>query len=302
MDRRQFMLAMGLGLAGLCGLLAGCGTSELRRGEELAGRLKRLEAEFAAIEAKSGGRLGVAVLDTQTGERVGYRADERFAMCSTFKLLAVAATLSRVDGGKDSLARRVQIVQADLATYSPATKGRVGGRGMSVEELCEAAMTVSDNTAASLLLRGLGGPAGLTAYARFLGDTQTRLDRTEPDLNEAAPGDSRDTTTPAAMLADLQSLTLKDALSPASRELLICWMVKNKTGDARLRAGLPGNWRVGDKTGSGLHGTTNDVGVLWPAGRRPLLVCVYLTNSAKTDDQRDAVIASVARAIAAAVR
>lgn len=222
-------------------------------------------------------------------------------MCSTFKLLAVAAMLARVDAGKESLERRVRISPADILSYAPFAKDHVGDSGMSVAELCEAAMIVSDNTAANLLLRGLGGPADLTAYAKSLGDAQTRLDRIEPDLNEAVPGDPRDTTTPAAMLADLHALAVGDALLPASRELLIRWLIHNKMGDARIRAGVPADWRVGDKTGSGEHGTTNDVGILWPAGRKPLLVCVYLTESSRSGDERAAVIASVARAIAGAV-
>ena len=139
---------------------------------------------------------------------------------------------------------------------------------MTLAEICEAAMIVSDNTAGNLILAALGGPAGFTAYVRSLGDSITRLDRIEPDLNEAAPGDPRDTTTPLAMLGNVQKLVLGDALSAASREQLTKWMLGNKTGDTRLRAQLPAGWRTGDKTGAGERGTNNDVGVLWPPGRQ----------------------------------
>src|SRR5262245_38749461 len=169
--------------------------------------------DLVKLERESGGRLGIAALDTQTSARVGQRADERFPMCSTFKLLAAAAVLARVDAGQEQLDRRISFQASDVVVNSPITKDRVGGSGMSLEELCEAAMIVSDNTAGNLLLSVLGGPAGLTAYARSLGDTVTRLDRIEPDLNEAMPGDQRDTTSPTAMLSNLQTLVLGDVLS-----------------------------------------------------------------------------------------
>lgn len=172
---------------------------------------------------------------------------------------------------------------------------------MSLADLCEAAITLSDNTAANLLLSSLNGPAGLTAYARSLGDSVTRLDRIEPELNEASPGDLRDTTSPAAMLSNLYSLVLGGALSTASRDQLGRWLIANKTGDARLRAGLPGGWRVGDKTGSGGGGSTNDVGIMWPPERPPILIAVYLTETSKPDEQGNATIAAVARAVAAAL-
>ena len=178
-----------------------------------------LQGEFARIEAKSGGRLGVAVLDTRDGSRTGHRADERFAMCSTFKLLAGAAVLARHDAGKEQLDRRIRYGAKDLVTYSPVTEKHVA-TGMTLAELCDAAIALSDNTAGNLLLAALGGPEGLTAFARTLGDGVTRLDRIEPALNEAAPGDPRDTTTPAAMAANIRALVLGDALSAPSREQL----------------------------------------------------------------------------------
>ena len=260
-----------------------------------------LAAELSRIEAESGGRLGVAVLDALTGMGAGHRTDERFPMCSTFKPLAAAAVLKRVDAGDERLDRRIAFEVGDIVVNSPITKERVGGAGMSLAELCEAAMTVSDNTAGNLMLVSLGGPQGLTAYARSLGDTVTRLDRIEPDLNEAVPGDPRDTTTPAAMLSNLRALALGSALSPKSRDQLIAWLNGNKTGDTRLRANLPNGWRVGDKTGSGERGTTNDVGLVWPPQRAPIIVAIYLTETAATGERRNATLAAVGRSVAAAL-
>ena len=253
---------------------------------------------LAELESRHGGRLGVAALDVRSGTRTERRADERFAMCSTFKLLAAALVLARVDRGDERLDRRVVFAANDVVTYSPATEKRVGAPGMTVEELCEALLTLSDNTAANLLLASFGGPAALTAYVRSIGDAVTRLDRIEPEVNEVTPGDPRDTTTPAAMLENLRRLVLGDALSPASRSRLIAWLVANTTGKARLRAGLPGSWRVGDRTGSGTHATTNDVAVAWPPDRPPLLLSVYYSESSASADQRNAVLADVARLVA----
>jgi beta-lactamase class A len=259
----------------------------------------KLVASLQKLESERSGRLGVAVIDTQSGTRAGYRADERFPMCSTFKLLAVAALLSRVDQGHEQLERRLKFAVTDLVVYSPITKDHAGGDGMTLAEICEAAITVSDNTAGNLLLATLGGPGALTAYARSLGDAITRLDRIEPDLNEAVPGDSRDTSSPAAMLSNIRTLVAGNALVPASRDRLIGWLVGTKTGDTRLRAGLPRDWRVGDKTGTGERGTTNDVAVLWPAaGRPPVFVSVYLTGSSPDGAHRNATLASVGEAVA----
>jgi beta-lactamase class A len=255
---------------------------------------------IAALEAESGGRLGVAVLDTGSGQRFARRGDERFAMCSTFKFLLAAAILSEVDQGRERLDRGVPVTAGDIISHSPVTE-RFVGREASVAELCEAAITVSDNGAANLLLAMIGGPQGLTRFARGIGDEVTRLDRTETDLNEAAPGDPRDTTSPNAMLADLDRLVLGSVLMEASRERLAGWLVANRTGDARLRAGLPDGWRVGDKTGTGKNGTANDIAVLWPPDGAAILVTSYLTGCPLEADARNAVHAGVARAIAAAL-
>jgi beta-lactamase class A len=273
-----------------------------------------LQAQLVRIEAaSSGGRLGVAVLDTANGRDAGYRADERFPMESTFKVLAVGAVLQRVDRGQDDLLRRVRFTQSDVLHYAPATRKRVGGDGMSIADLCAAAITLSDNTAANLLLHVIGGPPGLTAFARSLGDTVTRLDRIEPTLN-TVPGDPRDTTTPHAMLADLKVLTRGSVLSPGSRDTLLRWMSGTRTGDATLRAKLPLGWRVADKTGSGGHGTNNDVGLLYrpdggrqaggrqasgePVGGAPIMVAAYLTGSTADLRGRQAALADVGAAVA----
>lgn len=260
-----------------------------------------LAATFAALERESGGRLGVAMFDSRTGARLSYQADRRFPMCSTVKLLITGAVLARVDRGAERLDRRIRFADSDLLAHAPITKVHVGGNGMSLEELCAAAMIMSDNTAANLLLDVIGGPAGLTAFARSLGDEVTRLDRREPELNEARPDDPRDTTSPAMMLVDMHALVLGSALAPTSQAKLVAWLVANKTGDARLRASLPKDWRVGDKTGTGGYGTTNDVGIFWPPQRAPVLVTVYLTCSAASPEQRDGTIAAVGRAAAMAI-
>jgi beta-lactamase class A len=253
---------------------------------------------FEALERKSGGRLGLAVLDTGSGRRIGLRMDERFPLCSTFKPLAVAAVLARVDRGQEQLARSIRYGAADLLEYAPVTSAHLGEGQLSVAALCEAAVTLSDNTAANLLLESLGGPAALTAYLRSLGDGTTRLDRTEPSLNEALPGDERDTTTPLAMALTLQKLLVGGALSRASRERLCQWLSSSVTGRERLRAGVPSTWRVGDKTGSGHHGTTNDVAILWPPDRKPILIAGYLTETTADATVRNGVFAEVARIVA----
>lgn len=222
-------------------------------------------------------------------------------MCSTHKALSAAAVLARVDAGTDRLDRRVRFGAGAVLPYSPGTKAQAGGDGMTLAALCEAAVTLSDNTAANLMLDAIGGPAGLTAFLRGLGDGNTRLDRTEPALNGALPGDPRDTTSPQAMAADLDRLVLGEALSPASRSQLAAWLVACKTGDARLRAGVPPGWRVGDKTGTGERGTANDVGVFWPPGRGPVVVAAFITGSAATPDAQGAAIADVARAVVLAL-
>jgi beta-lactamase class A len=250
--------------------------------------------DLAALERRHGGRLGIAILDSTRS--IGQRDDERFALCSTFKFLAAAFVLARVDRQEESLSRRVVYSKSDLVTYSPTTEKHVES-GLTIGEICEAAMVLSDNTAGNLLLDSFGGPVGLTSYARSLGDTVTRLDRRETELNEATPGDPRDTTTPLDMLDLMRKIVLGNALSGSSREQLIAWLVANKTGDKRLRAGVPKGWRVGDKTGSGSNNATNDIAVIWPPDRAPMLVTAYYAEARATDDERNTVLAEVGRLV-----
>jgi beta-lactamase class A len=221
-------------------------------------------------------------------------------MCSTFKMLLAAAVLERVDAGKESLARRIPIPATGLLPHSPATQEHAGG-SMPILDLCAAIVTLSDNTAANLLLASIDGPAGITRFARSLGDTVTRLDRIEMALNEALPGDPRDTTAPAAMVANMQKLVLGNKLSAASGERLTAWLIANKTGDERLRAGLTGGWRVGDKTGSNGENTTNDIAIIWPPRQAPVLVAAYLTACAGPEAKRNAVLARVGRLVSASL-
>jgi beta-lactamase class A len=257
-----------------------------------------LEKRLAAIEAKVGGRLGVAALATGSGQRIEYRTQERFPMCSTFKFLAVAAVLHRVDQKQEQLDRFIPYTAADLLEYAPVTREHVTEGGMKLSALCAAAISLSDNTAANLLLKTIGGPEALTRYARALGDQQTRLDHMEPDLNNITPGDERDTTTPTAMLQNLHRLLLEDKLSPPSRDQLEHWMLENKTGDNLIRAGLPKDWRVGDKTGRGGSGATGDIAIIRSPGKPPLLLAVYEVGSAASPETRAEGIASVARLVA----
>jgi beta-lactamase class A len=290
MERRDFLqgsLAAGV-LLSTRSLRAAAGTTQVVPGHPLA--------RLAALQEAHGGRLGVAILDTGSGRLVTHRGDERFPMCSTFKLLAVAGVLARADRGKLDLAQRIEFAKADLVSYSPVTETHVGAPGMTLAQICEAAITLSDNTAGNLLLDQLGGPAGWTAYARSLGDDTSRLDRRETILNEAIPGDPRDTTTPVAMLRDLQAVLLGDALSAGSKAQLIAWLEATRTGDKRLRAGFPKEWRVGDKTGTSNNAVFNDIAIAWPPGRAaPLLVTAYYAETSVDGDTANAVIAEVGR-------
>ncbi|GGE84525.1 class A beta-lactamase [Massilia psychrophila] len=272
-------------LAALVAPVAGCALAAPRNGA--------FARDVAKIEAASGGRLGVAAFDTGRNSQLSWRGDERFPMASTFKVLAAASILARKPG---LLATRIRYTQEDLVPYAPVTERHLAD-GMTNAELCAAAVQVSDNPAANLLMRQVGGPAGVTAYARLLGDAMFRLDRWEPELNSAIPGDARDTTTPLAMMRTLHKLALGDALAPPARKLLVDWMLTSTTGAERIRAGVPHDWNVADKTGSGGHGTTNTIAVMWPPGRSPIVIAVYFTQSPR---QRNDVVAAAARAVNAA--
>lgn len=296
MRRRQ--LTIGGGLAFAMAMGNGCAQGGAARGS--ARQQALFDGTVGDIERASGGRLGVAIRDTDSGRAWWHRADERFPLTSTFKTLAAACVLARVDRRVEHLTRAVPVQASDIVTYSPVVQPRVGST-MTMAQLCEAAVAVSDNAAGNLLLRSFGGPEALTAFVRTLGDGITRLDRYEPFLNEAVPGDPRDTTSPRAMLQAVEKLVLGDALAPGSRAQLTEWLLANKVGATRLRALLPAGWRIADKTGAGANGTNNDVGVLWPPGRAPVLVAAYLTGSTVDGPARDRAIADVGRLAAALV-
>lgn len=259
----------------------------------------RPQLDFAALETKAGGPLGVFALETVSGRALSNRPDERFLMCSTFKLLLCAHVLKRVDEKKETLDRAIPVSKKDLMEYAPVTSKRAG-QTMTLEELCAAAVQDSDNTAANLLLATQGGPKGLTDFIRATGDQVTRHDRTEPALNDRGRGAEKDfdTTTPAAMVKTLQSLFLGETLSPASRDHLKTWALGTKTGATRLKAGLPAGWTLADKTGSGRAGGTNDIGVIYPKDGAPIVIAVFIAESTATKEDREAAIADVARKVA----
>lgn len=292
MDRRKFLWASG------CAVAAASAAPAI--GRAAAGRFgPEFRRAVLAVEHASGGRLGLAVTDTAGGERFGHRAEERFPMCSTFKFALAAAILKQVEQKRERLDRRIAVTASDIVSNSPFCEKRVGGTA-SVGELCHATITVSDNAAANLLLRTIGGPAGFTRRLRAFGDPVTRLDRWETIMSEATPGDVRDTTSPRAMADLTRQLLLGRALAPASRAQLTAWMKDTRTSATSLRAGLPATWAVADKTGAGGYGTDNWVGILWPKGRAPLIVASYITGSTLPFEERRPLHARIGRAIAAA--
>ena len=242
---------------------------------------------FAELEKRNHGRLGVAALDTGTGRHLQHRENERFALCSTFKFLAAAAVLQRVDQGRERLDRRVSYGERDLLEHSPVSTEHANSGSMSLEEACAAAVQWSDNTAANKLFELLEGPAGLTRFIRSLGDDVTRLDRIETDLNVVAPGDVRDTTSPASMLKLLSTVLFGQVLSPASRAQLQAWMLDAKVGEKRLAAGLPAGWRIAHKPGT-WDTETNDVGVIWPPDRAPIVMAAFFNYTSGPDGSGDA--------------
>jgi beta-lactamase class A len=257
-------------------------------------------APFTELEAKYGARLGVFAVDTGSGRTVGQRDGERFPIASTFKGLACGALLREHPLSTGYFDQVIRFPATDIVANSPITEKRVD-TGMTVAELCHAAITVSDNTAGNQLLKLLGGPEGFTAFVRSIGDPTTRLDRWETDLNTAIPGDDRDTTTPAALAADYRALVVDDVLAQPERDQLTAWLVANTTGAARIRAGLPADWRVGDKTGTPAYGTALDVAVTWPPGRAPLVIAVLSTKSEPHAEPANALVADATKAALAAL-
>lgn len=288
-ERRKF-LAGAVALAGAAPMVKAAALLKVNGGFPLEKRMRELEA-------RSGGRLGMALIDTGSHRRFSWRGDERFPLCSTFKFLLAAYVLNRADHRQERLDRRLPIRETRLGN-SPFTESRVG-RDASLAELCQAIVELSDNDAANLLLPEVGGTAAVTRFARAIGDPVFRLDRGEPALGAAVPGDPRDTTSPMAMAGDFERLLLGPVLRPDSRAMLTGWLEHVQTGPGRLAAGTPRGWRIGHKTGTGERGTSNDVAILWPKPGAPLILSVYLTGSKLGDAGRDAVIADVARAAAA---
>ena len=248
------------------------------------------------LEIASRGRLGVSAINTANHAEIQYRQNEHFPFCSTFKVMGVAAVLQESTEKPNLLQQRVHYKQDDLVTYSPITEQHLRD-GMSVVELCEATLTTSDNMAMNLLMKILGGPKVVTAFARSIENDSFRLDRWEPDLNSAIPNDPRDTTSPIAMRTSLQKLVLGNGLPTYQQTLLQSWLQKNKTGASRIRAGTPKTWRVGDKTGTGEYGTTNDIGIIYPSGCKPIVVTIYFTQVKKDAKPQEEVIASATKIV-----
>lgn len=250
---------------------------------------------FEELEQEFDTRLGVYAIDTGSDQIVEYRADERFAYASTFKALAAGAILQTRP--LEELEKVITYSEADLVPYSPITEKYVES-GMTLKEISEAAIQYSDNTAGNLLFEELGGPAGFEKILREIGDETTEVDRIEPDLNEATPGDTRDTSTPEALAKNLQTYVLSDLLPDDKRTLLIDWLKGNTTGDALIRAGLPDGWQAGDKTGSGGYGTRNDIAVVWPDDNREPIVIAILSSQAEQDaDYNDQLIEKTTKVV-----
>lgn len=300
-NRRQ-LLGLAAGLLA-CPTLPFAATAALAPTPAGTTRDAAARAALARLERSAGGRLGVALLDVGSGALLGHRADDRFALCSTFKLPLVGAILHAVDGGRLQADQWVPLHAADRVAHAPVTGPRLAQGGMGLLELAEAAQTTSDNIAANVLLALLGGPAGLTATLRALGDPTTRLDRFEPHMNRVTGQDPRDTTSPSAMARTTATLLTSDWLSPAARTRLTGWMEATATGQRRLRAGLPTDWRSGDKTGTGLDAglpdRINDVAIAWPpGGRAPLVLAAYYETAqphTRVRARDEAVLAEVGR-------
>jgi beta-lactamase class A len=255
--------------------------------------------EFGELERRFGARLGVHAIDVGTGRTVAHRADERFAHASTFKALLAAALLRRLSDA--DLRRVVKYTEADLLEWAPVTSKHVA-MGMSVDALIAAAVQYSDNTAANLLLEKIGGPQGLQRELRTIDDNTTVVSRNEPALNEAVPGDERDTSTPRALGTDLRRYVLEDVLPGPRRQKLTDLLLGNTTGDAYIRAGVPSGWKVGDKTGSGGYGTRNDIAVVWPPTGSPLVIAIQSDRGTPDAPSADALIAEATEVVITSLR
>lgn len=276
-------------LAALPAIVAGAGAG--------AAHAEDAKPILHAFEQKIGGGIGLFAENQVTGARIAWRAEERFTMCSTFKASLAACILARVDRGEDRLDDMVAYGQGDILEYAPAAKANLAKGGMSVADMCQAAVELSDNTCANMLLARIGGPPALTAFWRATGDAITRLDHNEPELNRSQPPDIRDTTTPQAMAGSLRRFVLGDALSTPSRERLTGWMRDCKTGLDLLRAGLPADCIVADKTGNNGKDVIGDIAVAWPQSERPLVICVYTQGGSATATQLQGLLADIGRLV-----
>lgn len=256
------------------------------------------EREVASIHSRTGGTIGVAALDTASRRWLAFNGEQRMAMCSVFKLPLAAAVAAQVDAGKLRWEQPIRFTRKDLVPYAPVVEAHLDTGVLSVRELCAAAVELSDNVAANLLLPLIGGPPGLTAFMREAGDTVTRLDRNEPELNTNLPDDPRDTSSPRALVESMQRLLLGPRPAAPSRELLIDWLVRSRTGLQRIRAGLPADWRAGDKTGTGQRGAVNDVAITWPPGRAPVLIAILMSGSSQPSAALGEAHAQIARLVA----
>ncbi|WHZ02884.1 class A beta-lactamase [Neobacillus sp. YX16] len=251
-----------------------------------------IHREFAELESKFDARLGVYAIDTSTNRTVSYRPNERFAYASTYKALAAGALLQHYS--IDQLDELVTYKSEDIVSYSPVTELHVD-TGMTLWEVIEAAVRYSDNTAGNLLLEKLGGPEGFETTLRQIGDNVTQVDRYEPDLNSAVPGDKRDTSTPKSLATSLQAFAVSDFLPTEKRKILTDWMRGNTTGDALIRAGAPTGWEVDDKSGAGSYGTRNDIAIVWPPNRAPIVIAVLSSRSTQNAAYDNALVAEAAK-------
>lgn len=286
-------------------LAAGCDSSsksEATPSVSATSGAKTDDTALRDLEQQRGARVGVFAVDTGSGRTFGYRQDERFAFDSTFKALACGALLHAHPLSSGFFDQVQHFTKDELVANSPISNTRVDS-GMTASELCHAAITVSDNTAGNQLLKLLGGPQALTAFLRSIGDQTTRMDRWEPDLNTNIPGDERDTSTPAALAADYRALVVGDALAAPERAQLTDWLLATSTGGERIRAGLPADWKTGDKTGTGDYGTANDIAVTWPTGNAaPLVVAVLTTKPDQAAQSDNSLVAAAAKEAVGAVR
>lgn len=260
-------------------------------------RFARLGPVLARIEHDAGGPIGLALIDTADGTRFAHRANQRFPLCSTFKLLLAARLLAGAEAGLWRMDDRLPITRADMLNNAPFSETRIGGSA-SLLEMAEAMCVLSDNPAANLCLARIGGPAALTSWLRAIGDRVTRLDRQEPEMNNEVPDDPRDTTTPEAMLATCRRLVTGQVLSPDNRARLAGWMAASRTADTMIRAGLPAGWREANKTGSGEDHARNIVSIITPPGRPPIWLAAYLFAARSSLAERNRHFPAIGRAIA----